>query len=368
MGNKKALLLIRIPTPFMVELAEAVAFENKGWELDVWFAKGMPHGRGAHWLCKVESKYVFCGEGNSQKDKLSLDSLINRNKYNVVITSLALHQKETFLFLRSINNQDIPLIFWSEALVPRCWLATKLKQISYKYLCKKLGFAAVLAIGYRAFEDWKKIINAPIFIYPYYQDLFGPSEKLRKNKPTHKEITFIFSGQIIERNNITEILHAAEILHKNGYSNRFRIVFFGKGHLESNVLETKRKLPDTCITLQNYMPASWEGRLQPLVKADVLLSPGIYSGWGLTIPEALSIGIPVISTYGIESARYYIRNGLNGFLLETYSESIANAMRFFIDHPDSLAEMKDICIKTAMLGDVKFGAIGLIRILEQLRL
>ncbi|HNT34384.1 MAG TPA: glycosyltransferase family 4 protein [bacterium] len=89
---------------------------------------------------------------------------------------------------------------------------------------------------------------------------------------------------------------------------------------------------------------------------DVYVYPSILDGIGLTIPEAMACGLPVITT-DCAPMNEFVQNGVNGRLVQPYEyrtrpdgyywpesycrpEDVAEAMQHYVDHLDHLGEFK----------------------------
>ena len=77
-----------------------------------------------------------------------------------------------------------------------------------------------------------------------------------------------------------------------------------------------------------------------LAKRDVFVLPSFYrEGIPRSILEALSVGLPIITT-DTPGCRETVIEGENGFLIPTQNlESLIEAMEFFIKNPEKLKEM-----------------------------
>jgi len=78
----------------------------------------------------------------------------------------------------------------------------------------------------------------------------------------------------------------------------------------------------------------------------------------------MSLGKPVISTYGSESARYFIEDGWNGYRVTPDAKSISEAMEEFIRRPQKLNDMAPLCKESAEKGGVRRGALVVIALLN----
>lgn len=73
--------------------------------------------------------------------------------------------------------------------------------------------------------------------------------------------------------------------------------------------------------------------------ADVFLLPSWYEGWGLTVPEAMASGLPVIAT-SVGCVPELIQSGHNGFVIRDNSaEDMAEALRTLRNNPARRARM-----------------------------
>jgi glycosyltransferase involved in cell wall biosynthesis len=80
---------------------------------------------------------------------------------------------------------------------------------------------------------------------------------------------------------------------------------------------------------------------------DVLLFPTLFDGFGLVMTEALSQGLPVITT-AHSGAPECIRNGVEGFIVPIRSsQAIAERLQMLADNRDQLATMRLACLQRA---------------------
>ena len=87
--------------------------------------------------------------------------------------------------------------------------------------------------------------------------------------------------------------------------------------------------------------------LEQMRQHDVLLFPTLFDGFGLVITEALSQGLPVISTVH-SGAPECIRDGVEGFIVPIrHSQAIAERLQQLADDRDQLAAMRQACLRRA---------------------
>ncbi len=88
-----------------------------------------------------------------------------------------------------------------------------------------------------------------------------------------------------------------------------------------------------------------EELLEELRKADVLVLPSLYEGFGISIIEALGFGIPVIAT-NRGGPLEMINNGNEGFLVPPEDEeALKDKLKKLRDEPSTLKEMSERAIE-----------------------
>jgi glycosyltransferase involved in cell wall biosynthesis len=175
----------------------------------------------------------------------------------------------------------------------------------------------------------------------------------KRIKESFEGLTFIYAGNPGKKDSIYTIVEAFNILAKNGEN--VRIIILGIT-LEKYIndyykVNTDDKLHKNIIFLgkvsQDLVPAYYK-------KADFMVlfretTRKSMAGFPTKIAESITSGIPVItnSTSDIDK---YIKNGVNGFVLDTYD---ANSLIFFLQDvilklgAEKLQEMKESTVKTS---------------------
>ncbi len=87
--------------------------------------------------------------------------------------------------------------------------------------------------------------------------------------------------------------------------------------------------------------------LEQMRQHDVLVLPSLFEGYALVISEALSQGLPVITTPN-SGATHTIRNGLEGFIVPIRdSQAIAERLQQLVDNRAQLEDMRLACLRRA---------------------
>ncbi len=138
--------------------------------------------------------------------------------------------------------------------------------------------------------------------------------KMRRRKP---KFTFLYLSRIISRKGLDILLKAFLLLRKNK-SDVFLLIG-GDGPF----LHYCKKLA-TALQIPNV---SFVGSVDPRSstdiydQADVFVLPSYsignqYEAWGLVINEAISMGLPVITTTGVGASYDLVIDGYNGFIVK----------------------------------------------------
>ena len=177
-----------------------------------------------------------------------------------------------------------------EAVADSGWRGA-LKRFEYRRLFsiwRQRNIRGVLAIG-QSTSRWVVNRGMPAEqVYPFSYFL----KDLELIKPIKKSMKdpfrFIFVGQLIERKRL-ELLLAA--LHSISHLD-FLLLVVGSGKLETQLKSKSKKLLPGRV--------QWAGRLKikkipfEMARADCLVLPSRYDGWGAVASEALMVGTPVI--------------------------------------------------------------------------
>jgi glycosyltransferase involved in cell wall biosynthesis len=142
-------------------------------------------------------------------------------------------------------------------------------------------------------------------------------------------ITFLYVGRITPAKGIHYLLEG----FKNIDSKKAKLICVG----------SKMGLDDYCkntisnIQFTGFLNKSDLARIYE--KADVYILPSLFEGMSLTIPEAMSMKLPVIVTKS-SGADSLVENFFNGFLIDSMSSSaIENKVNWFIENRNKISKM-----------------------------
>lgn len=170
-------------------------------------------------------------------------------------------------------------------------------------------------------------LNVPVFLVPYGAPAAMSAAPVAK--VASAPLRIIFVGSLSQRKGLSYLLEAVEMLGK-----RAELTLIGQ------------KTGAVCAPLEaalakhRFIPSLPHGEiLREMREHDVLIFPSLFEGFGLVIPEAMSQGVPVITT-AHTGGPDIIRDGEDGFIVPI-RDAVAIAQKLeLLMQPDLLLEMK----------------------------
>lgn len=158
-----------------------------------------------------------------------------------------------------------------------------------------------------------------------------PTQTARAPGPTR----FLFLGRIGERKGVYDLLEVLR-LHRQDLQGKYLLELGGDGETENlQRLITQYALDESVKFIGFVTGADKKRRLQ---EADVYLLPSYNEGLPISILEAMSFGLPIIST-SVGGIPEVVAPNKNGLLIEPGDHrAIFKAIKFFTDHPDKISE------------------------------
>jgi glycosyltransferase involved in cell wall biosynthesis len=162
----------------------------------------------------------------------------------------------------------------------------------------------------------------------------------KRNIPEDGCVTFAFVGSYTFRKGIFYLVEAAKILQSEGL--KFRIEMTGRQNA-SNMKYLEESGVDNLIVHYNLSSSEMK---EMLYRSHVFLFPSLVEGFAFSIVEAMSTGMPIIST-DHTIARDVVTTD-SGFVIPISDvEALAAAMRFFIINPNEINKMGKIASEIA---------------------
>lgn len=176
---------------------------------------------------------------------------------------------------------------------------------------------------------------APVHVVPYGFPLVDDNNI--RPKSTSGRLKFLFVGGLSQRKGIANLFAATEGLEK---------------HIELTIVGNK-VVPDCEPLNKALLKHKWYPSLphaevlKLMCTHDVFVFPSLFEGFGLVISEAMSQGVPVITTDRTAGGDF-IKHDENGWLIEAGStEALRNQIEDLISNRSKIQEIGEEAKKTA---------------------
>jgi glycosyltransferase involved in cell wall biosynthesis len=168
-----------------------------------------------------------------------------------------------------------------------------------------------------------------VFVAPYGVDT---SKYPFVKRDVSAKVNFAFVGSYVERKGIYYLLNAAKRLEDEGYDFCLKLTARSTGDMSIfNQIKLKN------ITIYNNL--SHQELIVFLHTSDVFVFPSLFEGFAFVIVEAMSTGLPVITTPRTVGPDV-IADGEEGFIIEpANTDALYEKMKFFILNPDKCVAM-----------------------------
>lgn len=164
-------------------------------------------------------------------------------------------------------------------------------------------------------ERWNKIIKSisPMSNVKIFNNAVTvPSDTVKWNK---NDIKVLFLGVLIKRKGIYELIESINILRKKGIieKNKLKFIIGGTGKEEASIMNliNKYNIQD-CVEMVGWVDGKQKTEL--LKQSQIFVLPSYNEGLPMAILEAMSFGIPTIST-NVGSVEEVVKNGYNGIII-----------------------------------------------------
>jgi glycosyltransferase involved in cell wall biosynthesis len=166
-----------------------------------------------------------------------------------------------------------------------------------------------------------------IQVVPYGID--GAAFEKRTVPPSNKKLRVLFVGSMVQRKGLSYLLEA---MRKSGTA--AELVLCGRGFMDENLLNQYK---DVQLTIKRGLDK--QALVQEMHQADVFALPTLSEGFAHVILEAMSCGLPVITTAN-SCAPDIITEGKEGFIIPVKdSRALAEKLDWCFSHKKELFDM-----------------------------
>lgn len=312
----KVLFITNIPSPYRVDFFNEL---GKECELTVLFEKRASDERDDLWkdyqfnnFDGIFMKGISVGAATSVC--FSVKKYLDKNKYDVIICS-DFTSPTGIIAINYMKRHNIPYYLECDGGFAKSGRGLKERIKNYTISGARGYFSTgkdcdeyYLAYGAKKY----KIIRFP-FTSVYQKDILSEPIPSTEKKELKKQLgitdapTVITVGQFIHRKGFDILLKAAGVLDRS-----IQFYFIG-GEPTEEYLQIKGDLKLDNAHFIGFQ--SHDTVLKYFQAADIFVLPTREDIWGLVINEAVSNGLPVISTDRCSAALELVKNELNGFIV-----------------------------------------------------
>jgi glycosyltransferase involved in cell wall biosynthesis len=280
------------------------------------------------WNFELEQNYKKRIIGKNLKVS-QLVQYVFQNRKSTHIVNGIWAEKYFFLVIILLNLFRANFLIYSEAPAPtkkrsffkKSLLNFIIKPISKLLIHRAKGFLAVSIFAKEYFESLG-VKSEKIYQFGYFRNISKPD--FIKRESTINRIVFV--GQLIERKGVLTLLDSIKKLAK--ITQNFHLDIIGDGILKIQIIQYIQAYHlENFVTLQGVVNS--ENIAQSIQKADMLVLPSIFDGWGIVINEALQSHVPVLISDRC-GAKELIQHEQNGLIFEAQNvESLTEQLLKF---------------------------------------
>jgi glycosyltransferase involved in cell wall biosynthesis len=233
--------------------------------------------------------------------------------------------------IKDIGNR---LIINPHGLEPYQVLTFKEKIITapYRYVHNYLFKHAskIVSLGGRLTDIFIKELDLPkekVVVLPNAAKVPEPITR----EFNHTPIQFLFVGRFAFNKGIQQLVDTALELNKDGYADKFRFAFVGKGPLYEHFTNSYKE-----PNLKFYGGADDATLFNLYKESDVFVLPTLFEGMPTVILEAMGYGLPIIVTD--TGATKQLVDKSNGYIIE--KKNVASLKAAILDYANLSGEEK----------------------------
>ena len=342
----KVLIVFNHPAPYKINFFNEL---SKSLDLTVIFERVKERDRSK--LFYSEKKCDFNVEkvngisfGNENYFSNDIVKHIKKNKYDLIIMNgySTIAEMKAIKYLKKHNIKYVMYI--NGGIIKQDEPKWK-KHLKTKYLSGASYYFSPDNRSNRYLEyygaDPKKILNYP-YSTIHESEIVNTKlskEEIQKRRQEHSfecKNLYVSCGQLIKRKNYFELIKVWKEQPKDNL-----LVIIGDGKEETKYEEYIKENNITNVKIMGFLPRKSLFEIYQIADAFVFSShEDIY---GHVINEALSQGIPVVSTPNVNASQHLIKNGKNGYIIDSIdSEEFKTSIKDVLS-----LNAFDACVETA---------------------
>lgn len=318
------------------------------------------------YLCQTKSKNPLPNQiplpsqyGNDIRNRVFIEALIEKNKYNIAFNFAAIFNKSSMAFVDACYHMDVPQVsIYHNTLDWALWcnnhmrrmMENKILRVPLKvmyglfqkapflknanYISRRSVCSVVLAKSY--IPQYLKLVDS----HPnHLTAIYNPMPPLMiPNMEAPKENVVLFIGRLTEQKNLTSLLRIWSKIDKDGWI--LRIV--GSGDCEADLKKYSHTL---CIEDSVEFCGSTSNPTIYYQEAKIMAMTSKYEGYPMTLIECQQFGCVPILFASFPAASEIVRDGYNGILIHNNDEDqFANRLQALMASPANLSALQLNCI------------------------
>ena len=319
---KKVLIVFNHPAPYKVALFNEL---SKYFDLTVIFERSKERDRSKAFY--FEKEYAFktvsikgIPYGNMNIISHGVKNHIKHNEYDLIIMN-GYRQFAELNAIKYLHKKKMPYVLYINGGI----IKTKECKFVQKYKTKYISGASYYLSPDKESNKYLVYYGAnseKIFNYPYatiheseiLNKKVSPEDKLlmRKNNGIVASKVFVSCGQLIPRKNYFELIKKWKTLPSD-----YTLLIIGDGKEKKKYLRYIKEHNLQNIKLLGFLPRKEIFEYYQL--SDAFIFPSKEDIYGHVINEAMSQGLPIISTPNVNAAKHLIRNGKTGYIVPSIS-------------------------------------------------
>ncbi len=243
-------------------------------------------------------------------------------------SSFILHNKSAvYVFVSKIMGKKVVLHLHGGALSEECRRYELFLRRLFKYVDRVVCvscFVESVVKSYRLSSSTSVIYNI----------LEKPS--LKRLPKCNGGVVFLFMGNICEEKGVFDVIDVI-IKHKEYFEGRAIFNIAGGGEIERLDGLVRRNHLENVVRYVGWIDG--DEKSTHLNQSDVYIQPTYFESLGISILEAMSYSLPVIST-NVGGVPEIVSDGVNGFLIDPKDKNaLFEKMKFLVEHKDKRTEM-----------------------------
>lgn len=342
----KVVVILPHPTPYRSPMLQA-AVNRAEFELEVWYCEeGNPERPWNPSAFRGNVSITLPGRRYRIRDRYlrwnpSVWARLEETKPDLVL--LGGYSDPTMLLAVTwcvLRRRHYGFIWESHLLNPRPWWLAALKWVLLRVLIGRTTVNLPMGTAARDCLIHYGADPRAMFYFPNTCDVDEIDRKvtlLRHRRPElmkrlglEDRVTILFVGRLVPAKNPETLIRAWMLVEQRGVN--AQLVLVGDGPL--------RKALEQYAVSNGLRRVIFAGFVEPVrtaefyAAADVFVLPSSYETWGAVVTEAMAASLPVITTRWVGSAVDLVRDGENGYVLDTVTaDTLARAMLALIEQP-----------------------------------